>query len=196
MYIGLPDSVKDEQLAEIKAIPDFKAWFKMPLATTLSMFNPRGLTSRTTRNPKLKRPEQLGTREYLRIELPSANGIAMPRAIARAYGDFAAGGKLLSIRRDTLALLEEPDIPPTRGRADAVFGIHFSYSLGFCKPFRRFSFSASSRAYGTAGIGGSQGFADPSKGLGFAYAPNRLLIGDIDDIRARSLRDAVYDCLR
>jgi CubicO group peptidase (beta-lactamase class C family) len=195
MYIGLPDNVKDECIAEIKATPDFKAWFKMPLATTIAMFNPGSLVSRTTRNPKLKRPEDLASRAYLRIELPSANGIATPRAIARAYGDFAAGGKQLNIRKDTLSLLENPDIPPVGGRGDAVFGIDFSYSLGFCKPFPRFSFSTSSRAYGTAGIGGSQGFADPAKSLGFAYAPNRLLIGDIDDVRARALRDAVYGCL-
>jgi CubicO group peptidase (beta-lactamase class C family) len=195
MYIGLPDSVPDDQIAEIKAIPDFRAWFKMPLAATVSMFNPNSLTSRTTRNPRLKRPEDLNSRSYLRVELPSANGVATPRAIARAYGDFASGGRQLGVRSETLRLLESPAVVPDKGPADAVFGIDFLYSFGFCKPFPRFSFSASSRAYGTAGVGGSQGFADPATGLGFAYAPNRLLIGDVDDVRAKALRDAIYRCL-
>jgi CubicO group peptidase (beta-lactamase class C family) len=196
MYIGLPDSVPDERIAEIKAVPDFAAWFKMPFATTVSMFNPKSLTFRTTKNPRLKRPEELSSRAYLRVELPSANGVATPRAIARAYGDFASGGKRLGVRSETLTLLESPAIAPELGQADAVFGVDFSYSLGFCKPFPRFSFSVSSRAYGTAGVGGSQGFADPDTSLGFAYAPNRLIIGDVDDARARALRNAVYSCLR
>ena len=49
-----------------------------------------------------------------------------------------------------------------------------------------------SRAYGTTGMGGSFGFADPTTGFGFAYVMNRLGMSIMSDIRCRKLYRAVF----
>ena len=42
------------------------------------------------------------------------------------------------------------------------------------KPFPGFRFGSSDRAFGTPGMGGSFGFADPDQQVGFAYVRVRL----------------------
>jgi CubicO group peptidase (beta-lactamase class C family) len=196
MYIGLPKEVSDTQLAGIQIERDLRAAFSLPLRLILDAFNPASLFSRIARNPKVRSLQEYSTPPYLRIELPSVNGVATARAIAHLYGIFASGGGELGLNRETLQRLEQPALPPSLGAADAVFRIEMAYSHGFCKPFPFFPFSNSTRAYGTPGAGGSQGFADPETELGFAYVPNHLLLGAIDDKRAAALRDAIYSCVR
>jgi CubicO group peptidase (beta-lactamase class C family) len=196
MYIGLPKEVSDTQLAGIQIGRDLRAAFSLPLRLILDAFNPASLFSRIARNPKVRSLQEYSTRPYLQIELPSVNGVATARAIAHLYGVFASGGGDLGLNRKTLERLEQPSLPPSLGSADAVFRIDMAYSHGFCKPFPFFPFSNSTRAYGTPGAGGSQGFADPETALGFAYVPNSLLLGAIDDKRAAALRQAIYSCVR
>jgi CubicO group peptidase (beta-lactamase class C family) len=196
MYIGLPKQISDSQLAGIQVGRDLGGAFSLPLRLILDALNPASLFSRIARNPKVKSLKEYSTRPYLQIELPSVNGVATARAIARLYGVFASGGADLGLKRETLQRLEQPALVPRLGSADAVFRIEMAYSHGFCKPFPFFPFSNSSRAYGTPGAGGSQGFADPEMELGFAYVPNSLLLGAIDDKRAAALRQAIYSCVR
>jgi CubicO group peptidase (beta-lactamase class C family) len=196
MYIGLPKEVSDTQLAGMRFGRDIGATFTLPLRLMLDVFNPLSLVSRISRNPKVKSLQEYATRPYLKIELPSVNGVATARAIAHLYGVFASGGADLGVGRETLERLERPAVFPSLGRADAAYRIDMAYSHGFCKPFPLFPFSNSTRAYGTPGAGGSQGFADPETELGFAYVPNSLLLGAIDDKRAARLRHAVYSCVR
>jgi CubicO group peptidase (beta-lactamase class C family) len=196
MYIGLPKEVSDTQLAGIQIGRDLRAAFSLPLRLILDAIKPASLFSRIARNPKVKSLREYSTRPYLQIELPSVNGVATARAIAHVYGVFASGGADLGLNSETLERLERPALAPSLGPADAVFRIEMAYSHGFCKPFPFFPFSTSTRAYGTPGAGGSQGFADPETELGFAYVPNSLLLGAIDDKRAAALRDAIYSCLR
>jgi CubicO group peptidase (beta-lactamase class C family) len=195
MHIGLPKEVSDTQLAGIRLGRDLRAAFALPLKLILDAFNPASLASRVARNPKVRR-QDYSTRPYLQIELPSVNGVATARAIAHLYGVFASGGADLGLNRETLERLERPALLPSLGAADAVFRIDMAYSHGFCKPFPFFPFSTSTRAYGTPGAGGSQGFADPETELGFAYVPNSLLLGAIDDKRGAALRQAIYSCVR
>jgi CubicO group peptidase (beta-lactamase class C family) len=196
MYIGLPKQVSDTQLAEVRFGRDVGAAFTLPLRLILDALNPASLLSKISRNPKVRSLQEYSTRPYLQIELPSVNGVATARAIAHIYGVFAAGGGDLGVKHETLERLERPALMPTLGPADAAYRIDMAYSHGFCKPFPFFPFSNSARAYGTPGAGGSQGFADPETELGFAYVPNHLLMGAIDDKRAVSLRHAIYSCVR
>jgi CubicO group peptidase (beta-lactamase class C family) len=196
MYIGVPEKVSDTQLADIRIGRDLRAAFSLPPRLILDALNPASLFSRIARNPKVRSLKEYSTRPYLQIELPSVNGVGTARAIAHLYGVFASGGVDLGLKRETLQRLEQPALLPSLGGADAVFRIDMAYSHGFCKPFPFFPFSRGTRAYGTPGAGGSQGFADPETELGFAYVPNSLLMGAIDDKRAAALRHAIYSCVR
>jgi CubicO group peptidase (beta-lactamase class C family) len=53
-------------------------------------------------------------------------------------------------------------------------------------------FGSSQRTFGAPGAGGSFGFADPDKRLGYAYVMNKLDFYLQDDPREKALRDALY----
>lgn len=52
--------------------------------------------------------------------MPSGGGIGTARAIAKAYGIFATGGKELGLREVTLEQLLAPAVPLTHGFYDEV----------------------------------------------------------------------------
>ena len=61
------------------------------------------------------------------------------------------------------------------------------------KPFPILPFGSSTRAYGHTGTGGSFGFADPDRGLGYAYVMNRAGFSVPTDPRELALRSALED---
>jgi CubicO group peptidase (beta-lactamase class C family) len=69
------------------------------------------------------------------------------------------------------------------------------FSLGFMKPSAFWPFG-SPAAFGAPGAGGSFGFADPQKGIGYAYVTNRMRMKVTGDPREVALRNAVFSCLR
>ena len=66
------------------------------------------------------------------------DGDGTPRSVAKAYGEFATGGRTLALRDDTLDALRRPAVAPTGGRMDVVLHIESVFSLGYVKPFPRF----------------------------------------------------------
>ena len=129
------------------------------------------------------------------FEVPSALGVGTARAIAKAYGVFAHRRPRARPRpghhrrssprprcrrarplRDAYLDGGDPDLAGLHGRAAA-------WSFG------------GTAAYGTAGIGGSLGFADPETGIGYAYVTNRMGTHLTGDPREVALRDAVSACL-
>jgi len=56
---------------------------------------------------------------------------------------------------------------------DVVLTFDTCYGFGYSKPFGRQRFGSSSQAFGTPGLGGSFGFADPNAQVGWAYVPNK-----------------------
>lgn len=198
-YVGLPPEVPASRVATIEAFHPLQMLLHvntMPPGLVLGYLNPRSLTARTLGNPKLRSPGDLDKPEYRRVELGAAGGIGTARAVAKAYGAFAAGGKDLGIRPETIAELSAPAPPPPAGSRDEVLKTDTSYSLGFFKPSAAFRFGTDEGAFGTPGAGGSFGFADPTAGVGFAYAPNRMGFHVWDDPRERALREALYACLQ
>jgi CubicO group peptidase (beta-lactamase class C family) len=84
-----------------------------------------------------------------------------------------------------------------KGLRDKVLHLDTMFSLGFIKPFSKFVFGSSNKAFGTPGAGGSFGFADPDTGIGFAYVMNRMGFHLWNDPRALALRQALFrDVLR
>ena len=95
------------------------------------------------------------------LEVPSGGAVGTARAIAHAYSVFAAGGRELGLRQETLDLLAEPAIPPTHGFHDECLKGDAQFSLGFMKPSPAWPFGSMS-SFGSPGAGGSLGFADPA----------------------------------
>jgi len=129
------------------------------------------------------------------LEIPAANGIGQARAVARAYSAFAMGGSELGIKEETMQALTAPAPVPSKGSRDKVIKVEVKASLGFMKPFPYFPFSPSDRAFGTPGLGGAFGYADPDARTGYAYVPNKMVVGIANDFREKALREAMYRCL-
>jgi CubicO group peptidase (beta-lactamase class C family) len=122
--------------------------------------------------------------------------VGTARAIAHAYGVFAAGGRELGLRQETLDLLAAPAIPPMRGFHDECMrSNNIQFSLGFMKSSPEWPFGNAS-SFGAPGSGGSLGFADPTAGIGYAYVTSQMgtrLTGDPRDV---ALRDALYSVIQ
>ncbi|WP_207952274.1 serine hydrolase domain-containing protein [Paenibacillus turpanensis] len=200
-YIGLPASVPDSRLAKVKGFDSplqlLLRLHEVPPSLLLAFANPRSLTSRSMVDPKrLVANNHFNHREMLSIEFPSGNGVGRVRDMAKIYGEFASGGSALKLSVHTLEELARPAIPPDKGWFDLVNRADLGYSLGFWKPIPERSFGTSRHAYGHPGAGGSFCFADPDKGVGYAYAMNQIG-GYMDrNPRENALRRAVYACLR
>jgi CubicO group peptidase (beta-lactamase class C family) len=201
-YIGLPTSVPASRIAEIKAYRPARMLLHMntmPPGMVLALMNPRSLTSRSLNQIKgkgIRGPADLNRPEIWALEMPALGGVGQVKSIAKAYGEFARGGRELGITEETLDALIRPAVAPSQGIRDMVLHVDTTFSLGFIKPFPDFSFGTSEKAYGTPGFGISFGFADPDAQVGFAYAPNRMGFHNWDDPREKALRDALIRCLR
>jgi CubicO group peptidase (beta-lactamase class C family) len=196
LYIGLPASVNRDLVAHLHGWPRAKALLHlnaMPPRLALALLNPRGLTGRTVNLPNDVDAMRDYNREDIRtVEIPAANGIGTARSVAKAYGCAATGGRELGLTTDTLAAVTKSAVTPTGGIRDKVLHVDSMFSLGYCKPVPHFTFGSSDKAFGTPGLGGSFGFADPDTGVGFAYVMNRLGFHLWSDPRELTLRQALF----
>ena len=196
LYIGLPASVDRDRVAHLHGWPRAEALLHlnaMPPRLALALLNPRGLTGRTVNLPNDVDAMRDYNREDIRtVEIPAANGIGTARAVAKAYGCAATGGRELGLTADTLDALTKSAVTPTGGIRDKVLHVNSLFSLGYCKPVPHFTFGSSDRAFGTPGLGGSFGFADPDTGIGFAYVMNRWGFHLWSDPRELPLRQALF----
>jgi CubicO group peptidase (beta-lactamase class C family) len=199
-YIGLPSKVPDSRIAWVIPIHPLKGLLTVGrhpyLRCALNPWESKSITSRTVWNPKsLTNHSNMNRREFLSAEIPSENGIGQVRSVAKAYGVFAAGGKELKLREETLEALTLPAAPPPMGWRDEVMLVDNRFHLGFSKPFHGFEFGSSERAFGFAGASGSIGFADPDVQVGYAYGRNKMDVYGPGDPREEAVRTAFYRCL-
>jgi CubicO group peptidase (beta-lactamase class C family) len=192
-YIRLPESIPNARLAPIASAGWLEILYGFPFRLALDTFKRRSNIARALAGSELPLDPQ---RVYARnFEMPAGGGVGTARAIARAYGVFATGGRELGLRPETLALLAAPAIPPARGFYDECLKTEARFSLGFLKPGPGMGFGSPS-AFGFPGAGGAMGFADPSTGVGYAYVTSQMgtrLNGDPRDV---ALRDALFAALR
>ena len=195
-YIGLPASVDRDRVARLHGWPVAELLLHlnvMPPGFVAGLLNPLSLTSRASRIPKdIGGPDDFNREEVRVVEMPAANGIGTARSVAKAYGCVATGGGDIGLTESALDALVKPAVPPTKGLRDKVLRVDTVFSLGFMKPFPRFVFGSSPKAFGTPGLGGSFGFADPDTGIGFAYAMNRCGFHLWSDPRELKLRQALF----
>ena len=192
-YIRLPESVPNRRLATL-ARPSLAAMLRgFPLRFFVAAWNPRSNITRALAGSMLSHDAE---RIYARnFELPAGGGVGTARAIARAYGAFATGGRELGLRPETLQALAAPAVAPARGFYDECMladGVRFS--LGFMQHCPVWAFG-SEGSFGMPGTGGSLGFADPRAGIGYAYVTCAMGTSLTGDPRELALRNAVYSVL-
>jgi CubicO group peptidase (beta-lactamase class C family) len=192
VYIRLPESIPNSRLATITRPTLIEMLRGFGPRFMLEAMNRRSNISRALRGSDLPHNEP---RVYERnLEVPSGGAVGTARAIAHAYGVFAAGGRELGLRPETLDLLAAPASPPTRGFYDECMKAEVQFSLGFMKPSPVWPFGSAS-SFGSPGAGGSLGLADPAAGIGYAYVTSQMgtrLTGDPRDV---ALRDALYSVI-
>jgi CubicO group peptidase (beta-lactamase class C family) len=190
-YIGLPEDIPNARLARTHMANPGPAGLKAPAPLVLAYMNPRSRIRRALWGELLEDEEHIYPRN---VEVPSGGGIGTARAVAKAYGVFAAGGKELGLCKETLELLMAPAVSPTRGFYDEVMKLEgMEMSLGFMKPSQKIPFAHPS-SFGMLGFGGCFGFADPHDRIGFAYVPNRTDFYLMDP-REDALRMAMYSSI-
>ena len=193
-YIGLPASVNRDRVAHLHCWSRAEILLHlnaMPPRFVAAVFNPRSLSARAFAIPGVGALDDSNREELRVVEIPSSNGIGTARSIAKLYGSAATGGAELGLSPTTLEALAKHAVPPTNGVRDKVLQVDTAFSLGFWKPFPKFVFGSSEKAFGTPGLGGSFGFADPDTGIGFAYVMNRLGFHLVDP-RERGLRQTLF----
>jgi CubicO group peptidase (beta-lactamase class C family) len=197
VYIRLPETVPNSQLATMAPPRPLEMLFGFPLRFTFEALNPRSNIHRALEvNP--------GTRVYFdeqriyarNLEVPSGGAVGTARAIAHAYGVFASGGGEFGLRKETIDLLAAPAIPPARGFYDECLkGDGVQFSLGFMKSTSVWPFG-SPASFGSPGAGGSLGFADPTTALGYGYVTSQMGTSLTGDPRDVALRDALSAALQ
>ncbi|WP_280293144.1 serine hydrolase domain-containing protein [Nocardia abscessus] len=196
-FIGLPAEQGMDRIATMSAtrgLDVLRYERDLPLRIGAEIYAKRGLSHAALTNPRCGAPARATRREFLEVELPGSNGVGNARALAKVYGAAAGRTGALPIDDallDRLAAAETADDVPAD---DLVLHTKSRYHLGFRKSRGSFCFGSDKRAYGTTGLGGSFGFADPATGLGFGYTMNRLGLAVLDDVRSRNLRDALLRC--
>ncbi len=194
-YIGLPTAVNRDRVAYLHPFSRSKLLLHVPPAVVVASVNPFSLTARSCMVAKGisgAEPAHFNREELQVVEMPSANGIGDARSIAKLYGSAATGGLEIGLNPGTLDALGRPAVPPTQGLRDKVLHVDISYSLGFCRPNPATAvFGSSDKAFGTPGLGGSFGFADPDTGIGYAYVMNKMGVHPVDP-REFGLRNALF----
>lgn len=133
----------------------------------------------------------VNTAAWRRAEMPSTNGHATARGIARIYGALAAGGTLDGTRVLLSETIKEATVEASDG-TDLVLGRRSRFGLGFQLTQPERPLGPNQGSFGHFGAGGSVGFADPDAGVAFAYTMNR---GGPRwrNPRNRALIDALYE---
>jgi CubicO group peptidase (beta-lactamase class C family) len=124
-------------------------------------------------------------------ELPAVNGIGNARSVARIFAatiNTMDGVRLLSSLGMNRARSEQ-----WRGR-DEVMGIDNALGLGFLLPSEWCPLGGRG-SFGTAGLGGSRGWAHPELSLAFGYTPNLCGL-DLFDRREVALSHAAVSCVQ
>ena len=200
-HIGLPPEIPEERLATLHGgmnsiLELFSHLGEIDSRLLIQFLNPRSLTWRSMIDQKqLVKHDNFNRRELQSVEMPAGNGIGSARGMALAFGEFATGGRKLGLKREFLADLEKPVSLPPGETIDRVARLDYRFSLGFAKPSPDLPFGSNTRSFGIGGAGGSLAFADPEKGIGYAYVMNHMGFSISGDPRERALREAVYRCI-
>jgi CubicO group peptidase (beta-lactamase class C family) len=179
LFIGLP---KEELHRVSAAILPAAARDRAVLADS----GPYAARSLNWISPPLNATD-VNRQDVMAAEIPSANGIANARSLARMFASMIGpvdGVQCLSLHAMTRARRKQ-----WRG-LDAVMGVENAVGLGFLLPTEWCPLGGAG-SFGTAGFGGSRAWAHPELELAFAYTPNLCSFGHYDRREAALSRAAI-----
>jgi CubicO group peptidase (beta-lactamase class C family) len=165
-YLGIPDAVEDRVATLIQE----------PMPTDVET-EPNDLLLRVE-PPQVTSAEVVNRFDVRRASIPGCGGIMNARSIARHYAMLAGygvldGTRILSEERVNMIRALQTDAP------DEVYGVQIPKSLGYFlggdvnQKWSR-AMGSSGEEFGHPGAGGSLGFADPARRLGFGLAKNLM----------------------
>lgn len=188
-WFGLPERF------ESRVAPLNSGWERRDTSTS-GGGSPDSLLSRVLSvNGALAVKGGFNRRDVRAAAIPAANGISNARTVASMYSASFTETRTsigsVKLLDDQTRQMATQRVTP-QGERDDVLRLETSFAMGFMTPSAIVPFTGES-SYGHPGAGGSLGFADPSRGIAFAYVMNRM--GDmlIGDDRAVRLAAAVYE---
>ena len=190
-HIGLA-AVHDRRTADIIGAPPPKPGQSNPMMEMLR--DPESMSAKAIANPPIDIVGDANTRAWREMELPSANGHATARSLARVYGALGRGGEVDGFRVLTPASIVRCYTEQSRGM-DLVMRVLGRISLGFMLTSPEIPMGPNPHPFGHPGAGGSLGFADPEAKIGFGYVMNQMGESVGLDPRPRRLIEAAYASL-
>ena len=186
LWVGLPESA---QARCARVIPP-----EGGLPSIADLLGADSLTARVMSGPSdlFAYDEMWNRRDLLAAEMPSSNGVASARALARLYAALIGevdGIRLLRPETVVDACVVQSDGP------DRVLFVPSRFGSGFMLP-PMLAPDLGPRSFGHPGAGGCLGFADPDARLGFGYVTTRMKLEVAGDERQKALIDAAYACAR
>ena len=192
IWIGLPA----EKQTRTATIYSAKAGGEQkPAEFYRQLLTPGTLVRKTFTSPAgLHSIAAMNTAENRALEIVSFSGIGSASSLAKFYGMLANGGELDGRRYFKPETIAQMTTTLASG-VDRILQIPTAFSAGFMKdppaaPLRIFGPSAS--AFGHPGAGGSNAFADPENGIGFAYVMNQMEQSLLPNEKSLRLVDAIY----
>jgi CubicO group peptidase (beta-lactamase class C family) len=195
MWIGVPEEV----LPRVAPVYSSKSVLPKDDPFLTAFMTPGSLTSRSFASPKgLHSAAAMNADAARKACYPGFGGIATAAALAKFYAMLAQGGTWQGEVLLSGKVLLEITSSGVQGM-DAVLQMQTAFSLGFMRDpvaaggnkIRRL-FGSSGGAFGHPGAGGSLAFADPERGVGFAYVMNQMELGVLPKERAQGLVDALF----
>lgn len=150
---------------------------------------------RALSNPQMgpKRLGRINDADLLTVELPWMNLTGTARGVATVYAALANKGQHHGVKIWRKAAIDALKPVSSWTHRDLVLGKPLGYNQGFQKEELHL-FSPHQDSFGHTGAGGSFGWCDPSRGLGFAYTCNRM-DHHLRSPRATVLAHALYRCV-
>ncbi|HVA05864.1 MAG TPA: serine hydrolase domain-containing protein [Acidimicrobiales bacterium] len=186
-FIGLP-------VAELHRVGDYIGMPARPAVDPTALDATQVMELHAYFNPpELSGSGVVNTTRWRTAELPSTNGHATARGIARLFEALAAGGTLSGVDVVAQGALAEAAQEQVYGE-DLVLHRPSRFGIGFQLTQAERPLGPNPASFGHFGAGGSLGFCDPDANLAFGYAINTM--GPRwQNPRNAALIEACYSCL-
>jgi CubicO group peptidase (beta-lactamase class C family) len=192
IWIGLPDS-EQERVATI--YPAKGGGVASPADFYRDLATPGTLARKTFTSPRgLHAVSDMNKAENRARPFVSFGGIGSATSLAKFYAMLANNGEIDGRRFFSPATIAKMTTTLASG-LDRVFQIPTAFSAGFMKDppgTTRRIFGPSQLAFGHPGAGGSNAFADPEKGIAFAYVMNQMEQSLLPNEKSLRLVDAIF----